>query len=1237
MNTKATLRTFLIICACILGMSILLATRSAEAAPDSFGLTVKVDPAGKGTVNVSPPPPYSENQVVTLTATPIAGWTFDKWVLESDIAWWDNNWDYRVPVTAAAAGYARKDKPAEFDLNFTALWDSLGKTGTLDPNSIRVVEVDGDDAVIDDAVPFQFDKATDYNAAGKAAGTLVLIMEGNTPAGATRTYHVYFDVTGKGFAPPSVPNQITFTPDTVDEAKPAYRLDTPVGTYYYHTRGGGFSSFNDLNGNDWISWNSAPENAGDFRGIPNIVHPNNGGFFHPGRNVMTTTLISQGPIKVTFESYETKNPPAGRDRWRGRWEVYPTYVTFTMLHAPYDYYFLYEGTPGGALQINSDFVVRSTGVQTPAGVAWEQDLPDEEWAFVADPTVGRALYMASHIDDLKIDTYGQQQGLMTKLGFGRTGASPLLDKTIVPRQFTWGIMDQTTFDGAKPVIYNAYKDLTVNAGAAEARAGASLGSTPSINFTITGQHTITAVFKPQQFTLNVTVSPADKGSVTKTPNKTTYYSDEIVTLTATPVAGWVFAGWSGDLTGSVNPATVTITKDTNVTATFAQSFTITTSVNPAGGGSVALNPNKATYQPGEQVQVTATPNSGYSFTGWSGGLTGTINPATVTVNSNLNITANFSAATYTFSATSAGNGGVSWTPNKTLYASGDIVTVTATPDSGYYFVGWTGDLPSPSSANPLDVTITGNTSIVAHFAPVVCYTLTTVVNPAGSGTVTIDPAPNCEGGRYTVGTMVTLTATPGDQKRFVGWSGGITGSTSPVTVAVNNDMTAVATFTDDVYPLTTTVVGSGAIAKSPDQPNGYFIGQEVTLTAVPAPGWEFSGWSGDVTGTNSTVPITITGAMSVTATFTTAGPFTLTVNTAGNGSGAVEISPEKAEYDYGDIVDLTPVPAPDSVFAGWSGDASGAANPLRLTMTGDKNITATFIVPAGPFSDNFNSCVLASRWSVEEVGDATVSYTGRSLKIQVPEGSDHYINKSLNNAPRVMQDADNRDLEIVVKIDSDVTQSYQTQGILVEGTTAAGATILRVDFTYNGVVTLYSGAWSTGKLAQKLSQSIAAADANYLRVNRAGDKWTISYSATGADDAWQVAGDFKYTMTVTRAGVFAGNLRATGNPTAPALTAEFDYFQNTAEGPLAEDVPLLTVNKIGIGTVTANPPIDQLTCGQTVRLTATPLPGGTFGGWSGDAIGTQNPLSMLINRPRTVTATFTSPETFTISLPVIIR
>ena len=51
---------------------------------------------------------------------------------------------------------------------------------------------------------------------------------------------------------------------------------------------------------------------------------------------------------------------------------------------------------------------------------------------------------------------------------------------------------------------------------------------------------------------------------------------------------------------------------------------------------------------------------------------------TVTVNGNLNIVANFSAAQYTFTATSSGNGSVDWTPNKALYGAGEIVTVTPT-------------------------------------------------------------------------------------------------------------------------------------------------------------------------------------------------------------------------------------------------------------------------------------------------------------------------------------------------------------------------------------------------------------------------------------------------------------------------------------------------------------------------------------------------------------------------------
>ena len=95
--------------------------------------------------------------------------------------------------------------------------------------------------------------------------------------------------------------------------------------------------------------------------------------------------------------------------------------------------------------------------------------------------------------------------------------------------------------------------------------------------------------------------------------------------------------------------------------------------------------------------------------------------------------ANFSAAQYTFTATSSGNGSVNWTPQKPLYGNGELVTVTATPDDGYFFVGWTGSVTSTS--NPLEVTINGDTSVTAHFAPIVYFTLT--VNEVGAGNVTI--------------------------------------------------------------------------------------------------------------------------------------------------------------------------------------------------------------------------------------------------------------------------------------------------------------------------------------------------------------------------------------------------------------------------------------------------------------------------------------------------------------------
>jgi uncharacterized repeat protein (TIGR02543 family) len=69
------------------------------------------------------------------------------------------------------------------------------------------------------------------------------------------------------------------------------------------------------------------------------------------------------------------------------------------------------------------------------------------------------------------------------------------------------------------------------------------------------------------------------------------------------------------------------------------------------------------------------------------------------------------------------------------------------------------------------------------------------------------------------------------------------------------------------YPLTISVVGSGSVNKSPDQAS-YASGAVVQLSAVPASGWSFSGWSGDLSGSANPTTITIDDNKVVTATFT---------------------------------------------------------------------------------------------------------------------------------------------------------------------------------------------------------------------------------------------------------------------------------------------------------------------------------------------------------------------------------
>jgi len=68
--------------------------------------------------------------------------------------------------------------------------------------------------------------------------------------------------------------------------------------------------------------------------------------------------------------------------------------------------------------------------------------------------------------------------------------------------------------------------------------------------------------------LTTGASPAGAGTITKSPNTSSYALNASVQVTATANPGWTFDGWSGDATGTANPLTVTMNADKTITAKF---------------------------------------------------------------------------------------------------------------------------------------------------------------------------------------------------------------------------------------------------------------------------------------------------------------------------------------------------------------------------------------------------------------------------------------------------------------------------------------------------------------------------------------------------------------------------------------------------------------------------------------------------------------------------------------------
>lgn len=353
-----------------------------------------------------------------------------------------------------------------------------------------------------------------------------------------------------------------------------------------------------------------------------------------------------------------------------------------------------------------------------------------------------------------------------------------------------------------------------------------------------------------------------------------YARGEKVSLTAKPNPGYDWQTWTGTEGNSTNPTTVTMNGRKQISVLFESRASLIINNQVASDstmsfaeGSVTVNPPPGgddKYARGTVITLTANPDLAYGLKNWAGTASDTTNPTTVTINSDKHVTVIFelrfplAVNNQQVSGSSAnlteGTVSISQAPKADgRYAKDTTVTLTASPATGYRFDKWSGD----ASGNATSTTITINSAknITASFKRT--YTLSVSAN-AAEGSV-------AGGGVYDEGTIVTLTAAPAAGYRFDKWSGDASGNATSVSITMNADKNATASFRK-VYPLTITISPSNGGSVSPAGGN-YDAGSSITLTAIPASGYRFDKWDGDASGNTTSANITMTSGKNVTAVF----------------------------------------------------------------------------------------------------------------------------------------------------------------------------------------------------------------------------------------------------------------------------------------------------------------------------------------------------------------------------------
>lgn len=398
------------------------------------------------------------------------------------------------------------------------------------------------------------------------------------------------------------------------------------------------------------------------------------------------------------------------------------------------------------------------------------------------------------------------------------------------------------------------------------------------SFTVTGDANYVAVFSYYVYVITVTAVPSEGGTVT---GGNGYHYGQTCTLTATPAEGYSFIGWwlNGSQVSAENPYSFTVTESADYEAHFNLDvlpvYNITVSANPVEGGTVT---GDGSYEQGATCTVEATANPGYEFVNWTvdGIVVATTATHEFTVTGDAEYVANFNFAGFIINATAmpteGGNVTISGGIDDTnVFLPGSSCTLEATANEGYTFLYWALDGEEVSNNASYTFTVNASADYVAVFTVEVTYSITAYALPVEGGLINGEAysqeTPYVAS--YVEGTACTLTATANEGYNFVNWTkdGEQVSAELTYTFEVTEDAVIVANFNEIEYIIDVDLIidvdnGNVIVEGNPD--GIYHYGDQITLTAVPDPGFYFVGWSTDdnianIVSTDNPWTFTVTG------------------------------------------------------------------------------------------------------------------------------------------------------------------------------------------------------------------------------------------------------------------------------------------------------------------------------------------------------------------------------------------